>query len=51
MGIQDVATMQALADNLHTKINSNIVVYGEPWAAYSEDYVTAVLCNLSNYST
>jgi pullulanase len=51
MGIHDVETMQDLADNLHTKINSNIVVYGEPWAASGEEYVTATLCNLSNYST
>ena len=51
MGIHDVKTMQDLADNLHTKINPNIVVYGEPWAASGEEYVTATLVNLGNYST
>ena len=49
MGIHDVKTMQELAENLHTNVGENLVVYGEPWAASSEDYVPHTLCNLYNY--
>ena len=51
MGIHDIGTMEALASNLQTKINPNIVVYGEPWAAAGIDYAGAELCSLYNYGS
>lgn len=49
MGIHDIETMEALADNLKDNVQSNIVVYGEPWAAAGIDYSTKELCTLGNY--
>ena len=51
MGIHDIETMDALAYNLQTNVKSNIVVYGEPWAAAYIDYAGAPLCSLSNYGS
>jgi pullulanase len=51
MGIHDIGTMDALAYNLQTNVKSNIVVYGEPWAAAGIDYAGAELCSLYNYGS
>ena len=48
MGIHDIETMEALADNLKDNVQSNIVVYGEPWAALG-DSSTKECCSLGNY--
>ncbi len=51
MGIHDIQTMDTLAYNLQTKVNPNMVVYGEPWAAAGIDYAGAELCSLYNYGS
>lgn len=48
MGIHDLETMAALADNLHTKIGSHITVYGEPWAGGTVAYASSKLANQAN---
>lgn len=48
MGVHDIETMNQLSNNLHTKVNQNIAIYGEPWSAESVSIDSELPANQSN---
>ena len=52
MGLHDIDTMSAIADNLHSNVNEAVVVYGEPWTGGTSPLASnkaATQANLSKY--
>ena len=51
MAVHDIETMNQLTKNLRTKVDPNITVYGEPWAALSPGIDQSLIAKQDNINS